>query len=93
MREQINTLRWEWIVFEEIYEKLTIDLKNKKDKCALIVDIANNANTDREKATKELAELIKEAEQEKAEFDKNMKNVNDKILEERAKKEALKQKE
>lgn len=90
MREQINTLRWEWIVFEEIYEKLTIDLKNKKDKCALIVDIANNANTDWEKATKELAELIKEAEQEKAEFDKNMKNVNDKILEDRAKKEALK---
>jgi len=49
-------------VFEEIYEKLTIDLKNKKDKCALIVDIANNANTDWEKATKELADLIKEAE-------------------------------
>lgn len=80
-------------MFEEIYEKLTIDLKNKKDKCALIVDIANNANNDWEKATKELAELIKEAEQEKAEFDKNMKNVNEKILEERAKKEALKQKE
>lgn len=69
---------------------MTVDLKNKKDKCALIVDIANNANTDREKATKELAELIKEAESEKAEFDKNMKNVNDKILEEWAKKEALK---
>ena len=49
-------------MFEEIYEKLTIDLKNKKDKCALIVDIANNANTDWEKATKELADLIKEAE-------------------------------
>jgi len=68
-------------------------LKNKKDKCALIVDIANNANTDREKATKELSDLIKEAENEKSEFDKNMASVNAKILEERAKKEALKQKE
>lgn len=68
-------------------------MKNKKDKCALIVDIANNANTDREKATKELSDLIKEAENEKSEFDKNMASVNAKILEERAKKEALKQKE
>ena len=65
-------MRRERIVFEEIYEKLTVDLKNKKDKCALIVDIANNANSDWEKATKELKDLIEEAENEKQEFDKNM---------------------
>jgi len=34
-----------------------------------IVKIANNANQDRENATNQLAELIKQAEQEKNEFD------------------------
>ena len=37
-----------------------------------IVEIVNSANKDRENATNELAELIKQAEQEKEEFGKKM---------------------
>jgi hypothetical protein len=40
-----------------------------------------------------LSDLIKEAESEKKDFDKAMAELNTKILEERAKKEALKAKE
>lgn len=58
-----------------------------------IVETVNNANLDREAATNELAELIKQAEQEKKEFDEQINSINAKILEEKAKKESLKAKE
>jgi len=41
-----------------------------------IVKIANNANTDREQATNELTELIKQAEEEKLQFDQQIQLVN-----------------
>ena len=58
-----------------------------------IVVIANSANHDREKAMKDLAELIQQAETEKQDFDKQIAGINAKIMEERAKKEALREKE
>lgn len=57
------------MVFKEIYEKLTSDLESKKQEMENIVRIANSANEDREAATDELAQLIKQAENEKKEFD------------------------
>eukprot|EP00344_Euplotes_crassus_P001789 CAMPEP_0197001608 /NCGR_PEP_ID=MMETSP1380-20130617/6268_1 /TAXON_ID=5936 /ORGANISM="Euplotes crassus, Strain CT5" /LENGTH=348 /DNA_ID=CAMNT_0042419343 /DNA_START=165 /DNA_END=1208 /DNA_ORIENTATION=- len=60
---------------------------------AKIVETVNNANIEREQATNELADLIKQAEQEKKEFDEGINNINAKIAEEKAKKESLKQKE
>lgn len=58
-----------------------------------IVETVNNANKDREAATNELANLIKQAEQEKKEFDEQISEINAKILEEKSKKESLKAKE
>jgi coiled-coil domain-containing protein 63/114 len=40
LREQINTLRRERIVFEEIYKKLETELMTKTEKCKEIVKIA-----------------------------------------------------
>lgn len=48
---------------------MTSDLAKKKEEMEKIVNIANSANKDREQATNELTDLIKQAEQEKAEFD------------------------
>lgn len=45
------------------------DLDNKKGEMERIVKIANNANQDRDHATNELTELIKQAEEEKLQFD------------------------
>ena len=58
-----------------------------------IVNTVNTANIEREKATGELADLIKQAEQEKKEFDEQINSINAKIAEEKAKKESLKAKE
>jgi hypothetical protein len=44
---------------------LSDDLENKKSEMERIVKIANNASQDREAATNELTELIKQAEEEK----------------------------
>ena len=93
LRDEIDTLRRERLVFKDIFDQLTKDLQEKKRDMETIVKIANSANHDREKAMQELADLIKQAEQEKAEFDKQIAGVNQKILEERAKKESLQKKE
>ena len=58
-----------------------------------IVKIANNANVDREQATNELTELIKQAEEEKLQFDQQIALVNQKIEKEKQMKEFMKEKE
>lgn len=58
-----------------------------------IVSIANYADKDREKATNELTELIKQAEEEKLHFDKQIAMVNQKIEKEKNMKEYMKAKE
>lgn len=59
LRDEIDTLRRERLVFEQIYDKLTSELKSKKQEMEDIVRIAKTANEDRDGATKELTELIK----------------------------------
>ena len=44
MREEIDTLRRERLVFEQIYAKLTSDLETKKKEMEKIVNIAKTAN-------------------------------------------------
>lgn len=48
-----------------------------------IVDIASKADQERDKATKELTDLIKQAESEKQEFDQQINLVNAKIEKEK----------
>ena len=76
LREEINKLRRERKIFQQVYEKLSDDLENKKQEMERIVKIANNANQDREQATNELTELIKQAEEEKQQFDQQIQLVN-----------------
>jgi len=59
-----------------VYEKLSGDLEMKKQEMERIVKIANNANSDRENATNDLTELIKQAEEEKLQFDQQIQLVN-----------------
>lgn len=65
LRGEIDKLRRERKIFQQVYLKLSDDLDVKKKEMERIVKIANNANVDREQATNELTELIKQAEEEK----------------------------
>ena len=69
LRGEIDKLRRERKIFQQVYVKLSTDLETKKQEMERIVKIANNANSDREQATNELTELIKQAEEEKLQFD------------------------
>ena len=73
--------------------KLSTDLETKKGEMERIVKIANNANVDREAATNELTELIKQAEEEKQQFDQQIALVNQKIEKKKQMKEFMKDKE
>ena len=93
MRDEIDTLRRERLVFEQIYTKLTSDLELKKKEMDKIVHIANSATQDREEATRELIDLIRQAEEEKANFDQQIQQINQKIEKEKQMKEFMKAKE
>lgn len=73
--------------------KLSNDLEAKKQEMERIVKIANNANNDREMATNELTELIKQAEEEKMQFDQQIQLVNQKIEKEKQMKDFMRDKE
>lgn len=93
LRGEIDKLRRERKIFQQVYEKLSDDLEMKKQEMERIVKIANNANTDREQATNELTELIKQAEEEKLQFDQQIQLVNQKIEKEKQMKDFMKAKE
>ena len=93
LRDEIDKLRRERKIFQQVYEKLSGDLEMKKQEMERIVKIANNANFDREEATNDLTELIKQAEEEKLQFDQQIQLVNQKIEKEKQMKDFMKAKE
>ena len=50
MREQIDNLRRERVVFDSVYRRLEKDLINKRQDMANIIEIANSAYEERDKA-------------------------------------------
>lgn len=103
LKEKIDALRRERIVFDKIYSKLEKELSNKKE-MRQIIEKADKAYKEREKAKAEMETLKKEAEQEQEEFqrewnkleklieqDKQVKNfIKTKNQNEEAKKVAIK---
>lgn len=43
LRESIDSLRWERVIFDNIYRKLEKELHNKREEMANIIEIANSA--------------------------------------------------
>jgi len=93
LRGEIDKLRRERKIFQQVYTKLSDDLDTKKQEMNRIVKIANNANQDREQATNELTDLIKQAEEEKLQFDQQIQLVNQKIEKEKQMKDFMRAKE
>jgi coiled-coil domain-containing protein 63/114 len=77
LRESIDSLRRERVIFDNIYRKLEKELHSKREKMAKIIETANLAYEHRDIAQEELATLIQQAEREKLEFENGLKQINE----------------
>merc|ERR1740127_159159 len=87
LREQIDTLRRERVVFDNIYKKLENELQSKKKEMANIIEQANAAYEARDSAQAQMASLKQQADKEHAEFEKEWRELgklieNDKKMKE-----------
>merc|ERR1719221_413866 len=86
-REQIDTLRRERVVFDNIYRRLENELTQKKKEMANIIEQANAAYEARDSAQAQMASLKQQADKEHAEFEKEWRELgrlieNDKRMKE-----------
>lgn len=70
LRETIDNLRRERVVFDGIYRKLEKELQEKKNRMALIIEASNGAYESRDKAQEEMVKLKEQADQEQKAFEK-----------------------
>jgi len=87
LREQIDTLRRERAVFDDIYRKLENELQSKKKEMANIIEQANAAYEARDSAQAQMASLKQQADKEHAEFEREWRELgklieNDKKMKE-----------
>ena len=79
MREEIDHLRKEKVIFENVYSRLDKQLVNKRKDMAEIIEVANTAYEERDKVQGKLATMISQSDKEQAEFNKEIKAVQDLI--------------
>merc|ERR1719198_1570876 len=91
LREQIDTLRRERVVFDDIYKKLENELHSKKKEMANIIEQANAAYEARDSAQAQMAALKQQADKEHAEFEKEWKELGRLIENDKKMKEFMKQ--
>jgi len=76
LREEIDNLRRERVIFDNIYQKLEKELHDRRKEMADIIETANSAYEDRDRAQTMLAKLKQDAEREQIEFEKEWKELN-----------------
>ena len=69
LRDDIDNLRRERVIFDGVYKRLERTLEEKKMEMAQIVDVSNTAYTARSKAKEQMEALKKQAEQEQLNFE------------------------
>jgi hypothetical protein len=79
MREEIDHLRKEKVIFENVYSKLEKQLGSKRKDMAEIIEVANTAYEERDKVQEKLATMISQSDKEQAEFNKEIRAVQDLI--------------
>merc|ERR1711939_361483 len=75
LREEIDGLRRERVVFDSIYKKLERELDHKKKEMANIIEISNSAYESRDQAQQEMQALKKQLEEEQAAFEEEWKDL------------------
>jgi len=69
LRQNIDNLRRERLVFDQIYRKLEKELAEKKKEMARIIEISNKAYEARDAAQSEMSALKAQADKEQEDFD------------------------
>lgn len=92
LREQIDTLRRERLVFDDIYRKLENELQHKKKEMANIIEQANAAYEARDSAQAQMAALKQQADKEHSEFEKEWHQLGQLIEEDKRMKDVMRQK-
>ncbi|KAK3256578.1 hypothetical protein CYMTET_34289, partial [Cymbomonas tetramitiformis] len=69
LRENIDNLRRERLVFDNIYKKLEKELAEKKKEMAHIIEVSNKAYEARDAAVNEMSRLKQQADKEQAAFE------------------------
>ena len=89
LREEIDNLRRERVVFDGIYKKLQYELAEKKKRMAEIIEVANVAYEARDRAQAEIASLKLQSEKEQTEFEGEWKELGRKLEEDRKQQDFL----
>merc|ERR1711881_683125 len=92
LRDQIDGLRRERVVFDNIYKKLENELQQKKKEMANIIEQANAAYEARDSAQAQMAALKQQADKEHAEFEKEWRELGKLIENDKKMKEFMRQK-
>lgn len=92
LREDIDNLRRERVVFDGIYKKLERELNEKKQKMAEIIEISNDAYAARDKAQAEMIALKTEADKEQTKFEEEWSALGQLIDDDRKARDLMKQK-
>merc|ERR1711881_547688 len=92
LRDEIDTLRRERAVFDDIYKKLENELQQKKKEMANIIEQANAAYEARDSAQAQMAALKQQADKEHAEFEKEWTELGRLIENDKKMKEFMRQK-
>jgi len=90
LRENIDNLRRERLVFDQIYKKLEKELAEKKKEMARIIEISNKAYEARDAAQAEMAALKQQADKEQQEFETEWKELGKMIEQDRKMKDFMK---
>ena len=75
LREQIDKLRKERVVYDNIYKKLEEELQSKKEEMKIVVKKGYKAKKQRDEAKMKMEELKNEAEKEQEEFEKHWQDL------------------
>jgi len=93
LRDQIDGLRRERVVFDQIYTKLEREFETKKKEMANIIEQANAAYEARDAAQAQMTSLKQQADKEHGEFEKEWKELGRLIENDRKMKDFMRQKE
>ena len=89
LRTSIDSMRQERVVFDGIYKKLERELHEKKKEMSAIILDSNNAYQARDKASSEMTALKGQAEKDRADFEKDWKELGQLIEQDRKLREKL----
>ena len=93
LKEQIDSLRRERLVFDQIYKKLENKLEEKKREMANIIEVSNSAYEARDAALQELTILQNQADKEQAAFESEWRELGKMIDEDKKMKDIMKVKD